>query len=172
MDFFYPWISLAGFFPFLHSFFGNQSCLCFASKCMGHWSSYHPVQDSHGCSAAFFTLCCSLVSTGPEFLGLVRVALRGRNLSSFYPSGAVAGGGVGAFSPLTGRGSEVDLVMVTCTRSWFLGVPGVELCDGDAGIFQVFCGVPGLVVFGRVTGALGTALEVVSVLGSDRPAKH
>ena len=35
--------------------------------------------------------------------------------------------------------------------------------DGDTGIFKVFCGVPGLVVFWRVTGPLGTVLEVVLV---------
>ena len=86
----------------------------------------------------------------------------GRNLSSFPPSWTVAGGGVGVFSPL-GGGSEIDLVMVTCTQSWFSGVPGVELFDGDAGIFEVFCRVPGLVVFWRVTGPLGTVLEFVSV---------
>ena len=91
------------------------------------------------------------------------VTLRGRNLSSFHPSWTVAGGGVGVFFPLTGGGSEVDLVMVTCTQSWFPGVPGVELFDSDAGIFGVFCGVPGLIVFGRVTGPLGTILDVVSV---------
>ena len=91
------------------------------------------------------------------------VTLRGRNLSSFHPFWTVAGGGVGVLSPLTGGGSEVDLLMVTCTQSWFPGVPGVELFDGDAGIFKVFCGVPGLVVFRGVTGPLGTVLEVVSV---------
>ena len=93
----------------------------------------------------------------------MRVTLRGRNLPLFHPSWPVAGGGVGVFSLLTGRGSEVDLVMVTCTQSWFPGVPGVELFDGDAGICEVFCWVPGLVVFWRVTGPLGTVLEVVSV---------
>ena len=82
---------------------------------------------------------------------------------SFHPPWAVAGGGVRVSSPLTGGGSEVDLVMVTCTQSWFSGVPGVELFNGDAGIFEVFCGVPGLVVFWRVTGPLGTVLEVASV---------
>ena len=81
----------------------------------------------------------------------------------FHPSLAVAGGSVGVFSPLTGGGSEVDLVMVTCTQSWFPGVPGVELFNGDAGIFEVFCRVPGLVVFWRVTGPLGTVLEFLSV---------
>ena len=89
--------------------------------------------------------------------------LRGWNPLSFHPPWAVAGGGVGVFSPLTGGGSEVDLVMVTCTQSWFSGVPGVELFNGDAGIFEVFCGVPGLVLFWRVTGPLGTVLEVASV---------
>ena len=68
------------------------------------------------------------------------------------------------FSPLwRGGGSEVDLVMVTYTQSWFPGVPRVELFDGDAGIFEIFCGVPGLVVFWRITGLLGTVLEFVSV---------
>ena len=43
------------------------------------------------------------------------------------------------------------------------GVPGVELFDGDACIFEVFCWVPGLVVFWRITGPLATVLEVVSV---------
>ena len=60
-------------------------------------------------------------------------------------------------------GSEVDLVMVTCTQSWFPGLPGVELFNGDIGIFEVFCGVPGFVVFWRITGTLGTVLEFVSV---------
>ena len=87
----------------------------------------------------------------------------GRNLLSFHPSWAVAGGGVAVFSPLPGGGSEVDLVMVTCTQSRFSGVPGVELFNGDAGIFEVFCGVPGLGVFWRVTGPLGKVLEVASV---------
>ena len=82
---------------------------------------------------------------------------------SFHPPWAVAGGGVGVFSRLTGGGSEIDLVMVRCTQSWFSGVPGVELFNGDAGIFEVFGGVPGLVVFWRVTGPLGTVLEVASV---------
>ena len=67
------------------------------------------------------------------------VTLRGRNLSSFHPSGMVAGGGVGVFSPLTGGGSEIDLVIVTCTQSWFPGLPGVEPFNGDAGIFEAFC---------------------------------
>ena len=91
------------------------------------------------------------------------VTLQERNLSSFHPSWTVAGGRVGVFSPLTGGGSEVDLVMVTFTQSWFPGVPRVELFDGDAGILEVFCWVPGLVVFWRVTGSLGTVQEVVSV---------
>ena len=82
---------------------------------------------------------------------------------SFHPAWTVAGGGVGVFSPSTGGGSEVDLVMVTCTESWFPGVPGVELFNGDAGIFEVVCWVPGLVVFWRVAGPLGTVLEFVSV---------
>ena len=93
----------------------------------------------------------------------MRVMLRGRNLSSFHPTWAVAGGGVGVFSRFSARGSLADLVMVTCTQSWFPGVPGVELFDGDAGIFEVFCRVPGLVVFWRVTGPLGSVLEVASV---------
>ena len=89
--------------------------------------------------------------------------MRARNLSSFHSSWTVAGGGVGVFSPLTGGGSEVDLVMVTCTQSRFPGVLGVEQFNGDAGIFEVFCRVTGLVVFWRVTGPLGTVLEFVSV---------
>ena len=82
---------------------------------------------------------------------------------SLHSSWAVAGGGVGVFPYFSARGSLADLVMVTCTQSWFPGVPGVELFDGDAGIFEVFCRVPGLVVFWRVTGPLGTVLEFVSV---------
>ena len=35
--------------------------------------------------------------------------------------------------------------------------------DGDAGIFEVFCWVPGLVVFWRITGPLSTVLVVVPV---------
>ena len=58
---------------------------------------------------------------------------------------------------------EVDLVMVMCTQSQFSGVPGVEIFNGDVGIFEVFCGVPGLVVFWRIIGPLGTVLEFVSV---------
>ena len=54
-------------------------------------------------------------------------------------------------------------MMVTCTQSWFPWVPAVELFNGNAGIFEVFCGVPGLAVFWRVTGPLGTVLEFVSV---------
>ena len=91
------------------------------------------------------------------------VGLRGRNLLSFHPSWAVAGGGDGVFSPWTWGGSEVDLVMVTCTQSRFSGVPGVELFNVDASIFEVFCGVPGLVVFRRITDPLGAVLEVASV---------
>ena len=91
------------------------------------------------------------------------VALRGRNLLSFHPSWAVAGGGVGVFSPLAGRGSEADLRMVTCTQSWFPGVPEVELFCGKAGIVEVFCWIPGLIVFRRVTGPLGSVLEFVMV---------
>ena len=93
----------------------------------------------------------------------MQVTLRGRNLLSSPPSWTVAGSGVGIFSPLTRGGSEVDLMMVTCTQSWFPGVPGVEPFDGDAGIFEVFYGVPGLVLFWRVTGPLGMVLEVVPV---------
>ena len=89
--------------------------------------------------------------------------MRGMNLSSFHPSWTVAGGGVDVCSPLTGGGSEVVLVMVTCTVSRFPGVLGVESFKRDAGIFEVFCGVPGLVVFWRITGSLGTVLEFVSV---------
>ena len=66
------------------------------------------------------------------------VALCGRNLSSFHLAWAVAGGGVGVFLRLSVRGSLADLVMVTCTESCFPGVLGVELFDGDAGIFQSF----------------------------------
>ena len=91
------------------------------------------------------------------------VMLRGGNLLSFHPCWGVAGGGVGAFSCFSARGSLADLVMVTCTQSWFPGVPGVEFFDGDAGIFEVFCWVPGLVVFWRITGPLSTVLEFVSV---------
>ena len=54
-------------------------------------------------------------------------------------------------------------MMVTCTQSRFRAVPGVELFHGDAGIFEVFCGVPGVVVFWRVTGPLATVLEFVPV---------
>ena len=55
-------------------------------------------------------------------------------------------------------------MMVMCTKSWFPGVPGVELFDGDAGIAKVFCaGVQGLIMFWKVTGLLGTVLKVVSV---------
>ena len=64
---------------------------------------------------------------------------------------------------MTGGGSEVDLVRVRCTQSWFPGAPGVELFNGDAGIFQVFCWVPGFVVFWRIPGPLDTVLEFVSV---------
>ena len=95
----------------------------------------------------FFALHCSFVSTSPEYGGLVRVALCRRNLVSFHPSWAVAGGGVGVFSPLAWRGSEADLLMVTCAQSWFPGVPGVELFCGEAGIVEVFCWIPGIIVF-------------------------
>ena len=74
----------------------------------------------------------NIVSTGPDYDGLVGVALRGRNLSSFHPSWAVAGGGVAVFSRFSAQGSLADLVMVMCTQSRFPGVPGVELFDGDA----------------------------------------
>ena len=63
----------------------------------------------------------------------------------------VAAGRVGVFSPLAGEGLEVHLVMVTCTQSWFPGVMGVELFNGDVGIVEIFSGVPDLVVFWRVT---------------------
>ena len=91
------------------------------------------------------------------------VALRERNLSSFHPSWAVAGGGVGVFSPLTGRGSEVDPLMVMCIQSRFSEVLGVEMFNGDCGIFEVFCGVPSVVVLWRVTGPLNSVLKLVSV---------
>ena len=91
------------------------------------------------------------------------VTLREGNPSSFNPSWAVAGGGVGVFSRFSEWDSLADLVMVTCTQSWFPGVPGVELFNGDVGIFEVFGGVPGFVVFWRITCPLGTVLEVVSV---------
>ena len=55
-------------------------------------------------------------------------------------------------------------MIVMCTQSWFPGVPGVEPFNGDAGILEVFCWVPGLVVFWRITGPLGTVLEFVSVM--------
>ena len=93
----------------------------------------------------------------------MRVTLPGSNLCSFRLSWTVAGSSVGVFSPLKGEGSEVDLVMVTCTQSWFPEVLGVELFDGDADILEVFCRVPGLVVFWSVTSPLGTVLEVVLV---------
>ena len=91
------------------------------------------------------------------------VMLWRRNLLSSHPSWAVAGGSGGVFSPLAGRGPEADLLMVTCTQSWFPGVPGVELFSGEAGIVEVFCWVPGLVVCRRVTGPLGSVLEFVAV---------
>ena len=99
----------------------------------------------------------------PSIDGLVGVALLGKNLSLFHSSWAVAGGGVGVFSPLTRGGSEVDLVMVTCTQSRISGLPGVELLNGHACIAKVVCWVPGLIVFWRVTGPLGTVLQAVSV---------
>ena len=114
-------MSLAGFFPFLLIFFGNQLALCFASKCTGHWSSKQAVQLSPRCNAFFFAFRCSFVSTGPEYGRLVGLTSRERNLSSFHPSWTVAGGGVVVFSPLAGGGSEVYLVMVTCTQSGFPG---------------------------------------------------
>ena len=81
---------------------------------------------------------------------------------SFHPSWVVAGGGVGVFSPLVGRGSEANLMMVTCTQSWFPGVRGVEMFCGEAGIVEVFCRVPGFIVFRRVTGPVGSVLEFVT----------
>ena len=95
----------------------------------------------------------------------MRVVLCGRNLVSFHPSWAVAAGGVGVFWPLAWRGSEADLLMVTCThwQSWFPGVPGVKLFCGEAGIVEVFRLKPGLIVFRRVTGPLGSVLEFVMV---------
>ena len=87
----------------------------------------------------------------------------GRNLLSFHPSWVLLGGGVGVLSPLAGRGSLADLLMVTCTQSWFPGVPGVELFRGEAGILEDFCWIPGLIVFRRVTGPLGSVLEFVTV---------
>ena len=39
----------------------------------------------------------------------------------------------------------------------------MELFNGNVGIFEVFCWVPGLVMFWRITGPLGTVLEVVAV---------
>ena len=39
----------------------------------------------------------------------------------------------------------------------------MELFNSDAGIFEVFCWVPGFVVFWRITCPLGTVLEFVSV---------
>ena len=89
--------------------------------------------------------------------------LCGRNLLLFHPSWAVAGGGVGVFSPLARQGSEADLLMIMCTQSWFPGVLGVELFCGKAGIVEVFCWIPGLIVFGRVTSPLGSLLEFVTV---------
>ena len=53
--------------------------------------------------------------------------------------------------------------MVTCTQSWFPGVLRVELFCGEAGIVEVFCWIPGLIVFRRVTGPLGSVLEFVAV---------
>ena len=91
------------------------------------------------------------------------VALCGRNLLSFHLAWPLAGGSIGVFSPLAGRGSEADLLMVTCTQSWFPRVPAVELFCGEAGIAEVFCWVPGLILFRRVTGPLGSVLEFVTV---------
>ena len=82
---------------------------------------------------------------------------------SFHLSWGVVGGGLGVFLPLAGQGSEADLLMVTCTLSSFPEVPGVELFSGEAGIVEVFCWVPGLIVFRRVTGPLGSVLEFVVV---------
>ena len=91
------------------------------------------------------------------------VVLCGRNLLSFHLSWVVAGGGVVAFLPLAGRGSEADLLMVTCTQSWFPGVPGVELFCDEAGSVEVFCWIPSFIVFWRLTGPLGSVLEFVTV---------
>ena len=108
-------------------------------------------------------LRCSSISVVPEEDGLVGVTLCGRNLLSFYLSWAVAGGGVGVFSPLAGQGSQANLLMVTCTQSWFPGVLGVELFCGETGIVEVFCWIPDLIVFGRVTSPLDLVLNFVMV---------
>ena len=80
----------------------------------------------------------------------------------------MVGGGVGVSSPLAGRGLEADLLMVTCTQSWFPEVLGVELFRGEAGIVKVFCWIPGLIVFRRITGQVGSVLKFVTVeLGVD-----
>ena len=96
----------------------------------------------------------SFVSTGLEYVGLVGVALQGRNLLSFHPSWAITGRGVGVFPSLTGRGSEVDLVMVMCTLYRFPALLGVEMLNGNAGIFQVFCRVllTGFLALNRIRG--------------------
>ena len=91
------------------------------------------------------------------------VRLCERNLRSFHPSWAVAGGGLGVFSPLAGQGSEADLLIVTCTQSWFHGVLEMELFYGEAGIVEFSCWIPGLIVFKRITGPLGSVLEIVTV---------
>ena len=91
------------------------------------------------------------------------MVLCGRNLLSFHLSWVVAGGHVGVFLSLAGWGSEADLLMVTCTQSWFPGVPEVELFSGEVGIVEFFCWVPGLAVFRRVTGPRGSVLEFVMV---------
>ena len=67
------------------------------------------------------------------------------------------------FLAFGGARTEGDLLMVTCTQSWFPGVPGVELFCGEAGIVEVFCWIPGLIVFRRVAGQLGSVLEFVTV---------
>ena len=79
---------------------------------------------------------------------------------------SVLGGGwlwCWVFSPLAGRGSEADLLVVTSTQSWFPGVQRVELFCSEAGIVEVFFWIPGLSVLRRVTGPLGSVLEFVIV---------
>ena len=70
---------------------------------------------------------------------------------------------MGVFSPLTGGGQEVDLGMVMFTQSWFSRVLGIKIFNRDACIFDVFCGVPSLVVFQRITDPLCLLQEFVSV---------
>ena len=64
---------------------------------------------------------------------------------------------------MAGQGSEADLLIVTCTQSWFPGVPGVELFYGEAGIVEVFGSIPSFIVFRGVTCPLGSVLEFVTV---------